>query len=280
MEGPQLKGTDVTGLSDLSVQMQNCALTLSQMGYKADVNGSDNLIKVMKRLPVHLQSKWADRAGSLTQAGVEPNFWHLAEFVEEKALLANTMYGRAVGSIPDKDRSTKSSKVKPPVTKGGVFTMQSEMVAGGSPANATPPIVNCPLCSGQHRLSKCELMKAKSPEERKSFVRQVRLCDNCFASGHMAMDCRSKMRCQVNGCGWKHHTMLHVQKKKYDSGSSPVDPPATSGETGTSTASGPGETRTSTVSGAGETGQCSATGSGKNVFKNSSSHRERNSIRS
>ena len=74
---------------------------LAQMGYKADVNGSDNLIKVMKRVPVHLQSKWADRAGSLTQAGVEPNFWHLAEFVEEKALLANTMYGRAVGSIPD-----------------------------------------------------------------------------------------------------------------------------------------------------------------------------------
>ena len=101
VEGPQLKGTDVTGLSDLSVQMQNCALTLSQMGYKADVNGSDNLIKVMKCLPVHLQSKWADRAGSLTQAGVEPNFWHLAEFVEEKVLLANTMYGRAVGSIPD-----------------------------------------------------------------------------------------------------------------------------------------------------------------------------------
>ena len=135
--------------------------------------------------------------------------------------------------------------------------MQSEMVAGGPPANATPPIVNCLLCSGQHRLSKCELMKAKSPEERKSFVRQVRLCDNCFASGHMPMDCRSKMRCQVNGCGWKHHTMLHVQKKKYDCGSD-------WGETGTSTASGPSKTRTSTVSGARETGQCSATCSGKN----------------
>ena len=68
------------------------------------------------------------------------------------------------------------------------------MVVGGPPANATPPIVNCPLCSGQHRLSKCEFMKAKSPEERKSFVRQVRLCDNCFAGGHVAMDCRSKMK--------------------------------------------------------------------------------------
>ena len=64
VEGPQIKNTDSTGLLDLSVEMQNCALTLAQMGYEADVNNSDNLVKVVKRLPVHLQSKWADRAGS------------------------------------------------------------------------------------------------------------------------------------------------------------------------------------------------------------------------
>ena len=56
VEGLQIKNTDATGLSDLSVKMQNCALTLVQMGYEADVNSSDNLVKVVKRLPVHLQS--------------------------------------------------------------------------------------------------------------------------------------------------------------------------------------------------------------------------------
>ena len=44
-------------------------------------------------------------------------------------------------------------------------------------------------------------MKVKSPEERKGFVRKTSLCDNCFRSGHMAIDRRSKMKCQVNGCG-------------------------------------------------------------------------------
>jgi len=63
VEGPQIKNTDVTGLSDLSVQMQNCVLTLVQMGNKADINSLDNLVKVVKHLPDHLQSKWADRAG-------------------------------------------------------------------------------------------------------------------------------------------------------------------------------------------------------------------------
>ncbi|KAL9984440.1 hypothetical protein ACROYT_G006731 [Oculina patagonica] len=269
-EGPQLKNTDVTGLSDLSVQMQNCAVTLVQMGYEADVNCSDNLVKIVKRLPIHLQSKWADRAGTLTLAGIEPTFTHLAGFVEEKALLANTMYGRIVGSTPDKERGSKPlSKVKPPSSKGSTFATQSEVVAGGAQVGATPALAICPLCFGQHSLSKCELMKEKTPEERKSFVRQARLCDNCFQSGRLAMNCISKKKCLVRECGWKHHTMLHVTRN---------NPPVTSQQTGSSTVSGTGATGKSTISGAietgtsavtsavggsGETGQCSATDSGK-----------------
>lgn len=106
-------------------------------------------------------------------------------------------------------------------------------------------------------------MKAKSPEERKSFVRQARLCDNCLGSGHMAIDCRSKMTCQVNGCGWKHHTMLHVKKKSNNTSTPPNHPAVTSEETGASTLGGTGETGTGAVSGAGDAGRCSATDSGK-----------------
>lgn len=79
----------------------------------------------------------------------------------------------------------------------------------------------------------------------------------------MAMDCRSRMRCQETRCGWKHHKMLHVRKKNNNSSTSSNDHPVTSGETGTRIVSGAGESGTSVVSGARETGQCSATGSGK-----------------
>ena len=73
--------------------MQNYALTLTQMGYEADINSSDNLVKIVKRLPVNLQSKWADEAGNLTLTGIEPTFSHLAKFVGGKAMLASTMCG-------------------------------------------------------------------------------------------------------------------------------------------------------------------------------------------
>lgn len=259
--GPQLKNSDIVGLSDLSVQMQNCALTLVQMGYEADVNSSDNLAKVMKHLPVHLQSKWANKAGSLILAGIEPTFSDLTKFVEEKALLANTMYGKIVGSTPEKEQGSKLRlKDKTPHSKGNAFMTQNEEV-GEEPSqgNTNRPIANCPLCSGQHRLSKCETMKAKSPEERKNFVRQARLCDNCFGRGHVAMECRSMMKCQVNGCGWKHHTMLHQGRKKNNNNS--ITPAAPSNPAVPSSV----EAGANAVSGAGETGQCNATGTGKNT---------------
>ena len=60
-----------------------------------------------------------------------------------------------------------------------------------------------------------------TPGERKSFVRQAGLCDNCFGRGHIAINCGCKMKCQVNGCGWKHHTMLHLQKKNHDGNTPP-----------------------------------------------------------
>lgn len=42
------------------------------MGYQADVNGSDDLVNVVKRLIVHLLSKYADRAGQVTLTAMEP----------------------------------------------------------------------------------------------------------------------------------------------------------------------------------------------------------------
>ena len=100
VNGPQLKCMDVVGLSHLSVQMQNCWLILTQMGYEADTNSSDNLVEIVKRPPLHLQSKWVNEAGNLTLTGIESTFSHLGKFLEGKAMLANTMYGEIVGSAP------------------------------------------------------------------------------------------------------------------------------------------------------------------------------------
>ena len=73
--------------------MQRCELTLNSMGHKADLDNVSTLVKIVKRLPVYLQSRWADQADRIIQGGKEPTFLNLATFIEEKARIANTQYG-------------------------------------------------------------------------------------------------------------------------------------------------------------------------------------------
>ena len=90
-------------------------------------------------------------------------------------MLVNTMYGEFVGSSPEKEwRVKQQSKEKTADHrgKGKSFTKQIGTRDGSYP-NVSSPVSNCPLCSGQHWLAEYERMKAMTPGERKSFVRQA-----------------------------------------------------------------------------------------------------------
>ena len=46
-------------------------------------------------------------------------------------------------------------------------------------------------------------------KDREQFVKDFKLCFNCLKPGHSAPKCFSSIRCQVEGCGGRHHTLLH-----------------------------------------------------------------------
>ncbi|CAG2254244.1 unnamed protein product [Mytilus edulis] len=51
--GTQINAQDLDSLSQLSLDMQKCEITLSQLGFISDIDNSDNLRKIVKRLPMH-----------------------------------------------------------------------------------------------------------------------------------------------------------------------------------------------------------------------------------
>ena len=51
VNGPIVKVSDVKGLVDLSEDMQKCELTLSKLGYMSDVNSTQTIRSIVKRLP-------------------------------------------------------------------------------------------------------------------------------------------------------------------------------------------------------------------------------------
>ena len=69
------------------------------------------------------------------------------------------------------------------------------------------------LCSEAHKLPSSPKFQSKSLADRKKVVETYKLCWNCLAKGHRIKQCQSKVTCRVDGCGKRHHTLLHETKK-------------------------------------------------------------------
>ncbi|CAG2224527.1 unnamed protein product [Mytilus edulis] len=65
--GAPIKASDFESHSKLALEMQKCEITLSQLGYVSDIDNTNNLRKIVKRLPMHLRVKWVDIAHSITE---------------------------------------------------------------------------------------------------------------------------------------------------------------------------------------------------------------------
>ena len=145
-----LRPNDGEALWDLARDMRKCEIVLSQMGYAADMNSSDNLLRIQQLLPIHLQSEWAKRAHRLMKRGIAPNFQMMTDFVEEGAQLSSNMFGQNI----NKGKAQLPKTGKPSGPKRTTLTTQ-----GGRKNNSQHGqniAKKCPCCSGSHDLASCQ----------------------------------------------------------------------------------------------------------------------------
>ena len=69
----------------------------------------------------------------------------------------------------------------------------------------------CWLCKEKHRLMDCHEFKMKPEKDRIDFAAKEKICKNRFSKIHFLQDCIYSMKCRVDGCGKKHHTLLHLK---------------------------------------------------------------------
>ena len=84
--------------------------------------------------------------------------------------------------------------------------------------------LKCSSCDANHWLSQCDAFKQMSVEDRFVFVRQKKLCINCFVPGHFVRDCSKKSFCREHGCTDKHSTFLHPKQPRTDPPSDKLTP--------------------------------------------------------
>ena len=251
LDGPDIKYDDSNALISLSQKLEECSTTLEHLHYFSDLNCSENIAKIVRRLPASLQTRWLRFSAAIESEGREPNFVDLKRFVLSEANIVKSSYSTAVGQ---KSKKTVGQKV----TK---FSTHSTLVSGAK--NQQSLTNKCAFCLSNHSLWDCSEFRRKPVQERLQFMRQKRLCDNCGKRGHVAKYCFSRPACTVVGCNRKHHSLLHCSRRE----ASPATPCSASTSTKSATAT-PAPTAQPTTNATSNFTGASAVKSNSNVFLN------------
>ncbi|XP_045206017.2 uncharacterized protein LOC123558205 [Mercenaria mercenaria] len=175
-------------------------MTLSQIGFVSDIDNSENLRRLVRCLPMHLRTKWADIAHSIYESGREPNFSDLTRFIDERSRVASSVYGIDIVKENVQYKGTKQPHILPGnVVKDRVTTLST------CTENEKPKFERkCSGCFGSCiDLASCHKFINMSLLDRKKHVLRYKLCFNCLKRNHMSS------KCTVSGCTKKHHTLLH-----------------------------------------------------------------------
>ncbi|XP_033125449.1 uncharacterized protein LOC117123574 [Anneissia japonica] len=212
----KVRPNDSEGLWKLIGSMKKCNITLTQMGYMADLNSTENLLKVQGLLPVYIQTKWAKTAQNILVNGREPLFLDMINFLEEKAAITSNMFGRNIHrSETQKDTKTTRFTSSSHREIEGKRRQMSQSHFTYRQNHSTKSM--CPLCinSDNHRIWSCSLFKRMSVNERWNTAKKEGLCFK-FLGRHLAKNCDKTGTCKIDGCKRNHYRLLHDQEGQTD----------------------------------------------------------------
>jgi hypothetical protein len=187
----KLASNDRQALQELSFDVVNCLATLKQINHLADINATDNLRRIVKRLPDRLIDAWKIVASDLREKGETPSLEHISRFLRKRV---------KAEFDPDFGDIQKSESRKPVDERKGIHSTQRE----------TKRTLKCYVCSEDHRVIECPVFAKCSIDEKIQHAKDQILCFSCLNRGHVSRDCKSKERCGVNECTRFHHRLLQI----------------------------------------------------------------------
>ena len=234
IKGPKVAANEVEDLVRFASNLRSTYIVLSQLKFTSDMDASDTLRQIVKRLPYHIQGKWVEKAAELVEVGQEPRFADLVTFVEARARVASTMFGRDYVSQTRPSAPTKQGNFvtmaarTQPGEQGSYKTNNNKDNRNGASGDTFKQVKKneettgtedwgsrqygkaCPYCDlDNHALVYCRRFARLTIEEKIEVIKQNRLCFRCLEPGHIARDCE-----EVCGtCGRRHHELIHDQAR-------------------------------------------------------------------
>ena len=207
---------DAPALKRLSLFLIKCKNAMMSVSHMNQLNHPTNMQTIAKKLPTHLQARWRDRAVKLKEKGTIASFKDLAEFVTSAAESANDpVFGvQALGSSQERrrdnnKRDTKKRPSPPDQTSSSFATSITPPPLPGSGAgHPSIKAKSCPFCNATHDLDDCAEFLKKTTDDRKSFLKDRKLCFACYEADHVSKGCVKRRTCKK--CKKRHPTALHI----------------------------------------------------------------------
>ncbi|XP_075167628.1 uncharacterized protein LOC142239732 [Haematobia irritans] len=173
-------------LRNLQYTINNCLSVLK--AYNISILSWDPILVfwVSSRLPDETLTAWEN---SLTDHKELPSWKRLDEFISKRLdMLESISDMRKPSSTTNMQQKTQSFHTK-------------------TESNYRP----CKVCKQNHALRTCSKFKSWTTFQRKKFVTENSVCENCLSYGHTTSACQSDHLCQK--CQQKHHSLLHPESR-------------------------------------------------------------------
>ena len=218
LKGPPIASGDKSALQKFTNRATRALAALTSMNCLPEIN-QGNIVSMEACLPKPLQDKFAALAYDLeAKAQRFPTLANFVNFLIRHSNIANhPISGKSQQfsyNNPIKNRKVlPSGKLQPPkwttmsISKNSKTTPQPSRTPR---KNGRASSNSCRYCGQAHLLYRCEEFKRKTLQERTTLVSTKKLCPNCLKNTEHSTDtCTSSFRCQIQGCGAFHHSLLH-----------------------------------------------------------------------
>ena len=163
---PPLKQTDGQSLLEFATHLEVAERTLTGMGpeYVSDLNHTNTLRELNRKLPLFMRVKWTECAGRIIESGQRPRFVDVLQFFKQRATLVNNEFGEDLICSPPKDKGKSKGRDglnRPPhkytTMAAGARNDQSSQHKGSRGMNGAKE--GCSVCSNQHGVLRCGKFK-------------------------------------------------------------------------------------------------------------------------
>ena len=215
MDGAQIKPGDGDALQDLADELESCEITLQATGRLGQLNNEDSLVRILKRCPVYVRSRWQSRVQELRTQGKDPNVQDIRKLIR---MAASEKCDPVYGNLMDSDNKDSKLRQKASNRTGAVKTKVNFSVQTGEGTKTNSDGCKCYFCDKNHRLDSCEGFKLADGEKQFKLIRQKKLCDNCLSSFHFSAGCKRRKACTVPNCDVrrKHLASIHNAVKEFE----------------------------------------------------------------